>query len=122
MRKESLALLLCLAPAAPAIAQTPVARCGARSAVAPELTRYDALVPGSRHRVVVRYDAATRTWMPATQLAMPLHHASALVFSGYTFPAQPADGATLALVVVAVARDFVERDASTHTWFFSYRV
>lgn len=82
------------------------------------LDRYDALEPGARFRLTLRHDAASRTWVPAPQLAMPFHHASALEYVGYTLP--PAGPQTLELEIEAIER--VAHGPREGTYFFTYRV
>lgn len=82
------------------------------------LDRYDALVPGARFRLTLRRDPTGRTWMPSPQLGMPLHHASALEYVGFTLP--PPSDATLELEIEAIER--VAHGPREGTFFFTYRV
>ncbi|MBX7191840.1 MAG: hypothetical protein K1X94_07270 [Sandaracinaceae bacterium] len=94
-----------------------VPACGAVSSL-PVLERYDALVPGARVRVALRWDATSRSWQPATQLGMPFHHASAIEFVGWSAPAESAD--TIEVELEAMER--VSNGVREGTFFFTYRV
>ncbi len=94
-----------------------VAACGAVSSL-PVLERYDALVPGTRVRLALRWDAASRSWQPATRLEMPFHHASAIEYVGWAAPAESAD--TIEVELEAIER--VSNGVRHGTFFFTYRV
>ena len=94
-----------------------VPTCGAVSSL-PVLDRYDALVPGARVRLALRWDATSRSWQPASRLEMPLHHASALEYVGWTAPAASAD--TVEVELEAIER--VSSGVRHGTFFFTYRV
>ena len=94
-----------------------VPTCGAVSSL-PVLDRYDALVPGARVRLALRWDAASQSWQPATRLAMPLHHASALEYVRWTAPAASAD--TIEVELEAIER--LSNGVRHGTFFFTYRV
>ncbi len=119
MRSALVASLLVLVCALPVRGQdAALSPCGVRTRSAPVLTRYDAIVPGARFRVTLRHDAASRSWTPSPQLAMPLHHASALEYVGYTLP--PPGRGTLELEVEGIER--IAHGPREGTFFFTYRV
>lgn len=116
-----LVLALLGAPAATATAQDTPRACPDAPSTIPSLTNYSELVPGARYRVVVRWDARSRSWLPHPALAMPLHHASTIEHAeGVALPRD--GGPDLELTVVALERRLVDYRDREHTWFFTYRV
>ncbi len=83
------------------------------------LEDYDQLTPGASFSVIMRFDATSRSWVPATQLGMPFHHASHLELVGFTMPAgHEADRVRLEVR----GREIVRQPPREGTWFVTYRV
>ncbi len=121
MRCLVVVALLSSAPAATVVAQDAPRACPAAPSAVPLLTDYSQLVPGARYRVIVRWDARSRSWLPHPALAMPLHHASAIEHAeGVALPREA--GPDLELTIVALERRLVEYRDREHTWLFRYRV
>lgn len=97
---------------------TEVRACTGASA-SPTLEAYDHLGPGATFSVVMRFEATSRSWVPAEQLRMPFHHASALELVGFTMPA----GLEAERVRLEIrGRDVVRQPPREGTWFVTYRV
>jgi hypothetical protein len=97
---------------------TEVQACTNASA-SPTLEAYDQLAVGARFSVVMRFDATSRSWVPAEQLRMPFHHASAIELVGFTMPAgHEAEEVRLEIR----GREIVRQPPRRGTWFVTYRV
>jgi hypothetical protein len=106
------------APSPPAATGLPP--CGIRTRSAPNLERYDELVPGARFHVMLTYESNMHAWTPPSGLRMPMHHASAIEYIDYALP--PPGPQTIDLEIEGVERVQGRVDERTHTFFFTYRV